>query len=61
MLDSKVAAAAEGDAVPPAVVGGWTVRLLADGGHLKDGLQRAWGFEDAVLVGGEVRVFILDL
>ena len=63
VLDSKVAAAAEGDAVtvPPAVVGGWAVRLLADGGHLKDGLQRAWGFEDVVLVNGEVRVFILEL
>jgi transcription factor C subunit 7 len=61
VLDSKVAAAAEGDAGPPAVVGGWAVRLLADGGHLKQGLLRAWGFEDTVLVNGEVRIFILEL
>lgn len=61
VLDSKVAAAAEGDTVPPAVVGGWAVRLLADGSHLKGGLQRDWGFEDAVFVDGEVRIFNLEL
>jgi transcription factor C subunit 7 len=61
VLDHKVAAVAERDMVPPAVDGSWTVRLLADGSHLKDGLQRTWGFEDAVLLDGEVRVFILEL
>ena len=53
VLDRK-AAAAEGDPVLPAVVGDWAVRLLGDGSHLKDGLLRAWGFEDAVLENGEV-------
>ena len=63
VLDHKVAAAtAEGDTVSLAVVGGWTARSLADGGHLKDGLQRAWGFEDALLKNGEVRIsFIFEL
>jgi len=48
VLDRKV-----GDAVPP-VVGGWTARLLGDGSHLKDGLQRDWGLEDIRVADGKV-------
>ena len=57
VLDRKVAAA-EGDLAPSAavVVGGWTATLLGDGSHLKEGLQRAWGMEQAVIVDGEVRI-----
>jgi len=55
VLDRKVTPASEGDSPPPTVVGGWTARLLGGGDHLKDGLLRAWGFEDAVIAdGGEV-------
>jgi len=32
----------------------WTARLLGDGGHLKEGPQRAWGFEDVRIKDGEV-------
>jgi transcription factor C subunit 7 len=56
VLDRKVAPASEGESPPPTVVGGWAARLLGGGDHLKDGLLRAWGFEDAVIAdGGEVR------
>lgn len=37
-------------------VGGWTAKLLGDGGHLKEGLQRAWGFEDAAIEKGVVSI-----
>jgi hypothetical protein len=30
---------------------------LGDGRHLKDGLQRAWGFMDSATADGEVSVF----
>ena len=56
VLDHKVTPASEGDTPLPTVVGGWTARLLGGGDHLKDGLLRAWGFEDAVIAdGGEVQ------
>lgn len=58
VLDHKVAPASEGDSPPPTVVGSWTARSLGVGDYLKDGLLRAWGFEDAVITdGGEVRIF----
>jgi transcription factor C subunit 7 len=50
VLDHKDAGA--GDSARRAVVGGWTARHLGDGGHLKDGLQRPWGFSDAAIVDG---------
>lgn len=28
------------------VLGGWTVNALATGDHLREGIQRDWGFED---------------
>jgi transcription factor C subunit 7 len=58
VLDRKGAAAeAAGDsAARHTVRGGWTASLLADGGHLKDGSQRAWGFEDVQIKDGEVSV-----
>jgi transcription factor C subunit 7 len=37
-------------------IGNWGARLLGDGTHLKDGLQRAWGFKDAAIADGEVSV-----
>lgn len=49
VLDRKV-----GDAAQPAVVGGWTARVLSDGSHLKDGAQRDWGFEDIAIADGKV-------
>jgi transcription factor C subunit 7 len=36
------------------VVGGWEVKRLADGGHLKDGASRDWGFEDIEIANGKV-------
>ncbi|KAH9969046.1 histidine phosphatase superfamily [Russula dissimulans] len=39
---------------PRTVVGDWTARLLGHGDHLKDGLQRPWGFQDAMITDGEV-------
>jgi len=58
VLDCKVPPASEGDSPPPTVAGGWMARLLGAGDYLKDGLLRAWGFEDAVIAdGGEVRIF----
>ncbi|KAI0322725.1 histidine phosphatase superfamily [Amylostereum chailletii] len=35
-------------------VGGWEVAVLAGGVHLKEGLQRDWGFEDIEIADGEV-------
>lgn len=32
----------------------WEVRKLADGGHLKDGASREWGFEDIEIADGKV-------
>ncbi|KAJ7254065.1 histidine phosphatase superfamily [Mycena haematopus] len=36
-------------------VGGWEARRLADGGHLKEGASRDWGFEDIQIEDGKVR------
>lgn len=38
------------------VVGNWEATKLADGAHLRDGACRDWGFEDAVIVDGKVRL-----
>jgi transcription factor C subunit 7 len=54
VVDRKDATA--GESARRTVVGGWSARLLGDGGHLKGGLQRAWGFQDARIVDGEVSV-----
>jgi transcription factor C subunit 7 len=54
VLDRKDATG--GDSARGTVVGGWTARLLGDGRHLKDGLQRAWGFQDTTITDGEVSV-----
>ena len=35
-------------------VGGWEVIVLGTGDHLKEGVQRDWGFEDIELDKGEV-------
>jgi len=43
-----------GDSARPAIIGDWTARLLGGGEHLKDGLQRAWGFMDGALADREV-------
>jgi len=48
--------ATAGDSARCTAIGGWTARLLGDGGHLKGGLQRSWGFQDAPIVDGEVSV-----
>ena len=37
-------------------VGGWTAKVLGDGSHLKDGLLRGWGFEDAAIEKGVVGI-----
>jgi hypothetical protein len=37
-----------------AVIGGWSAILLGGGEHLKDGLQRAWGFPDVPIADGKV-------
>ncbi|KAI9453997.1 histidine phosphatase superfamily [Russula earlei] len=50
-LDRKDHAA--GDSTP-LEVGNWTARLLGDGTHLKEGLQRPWGFRDLAITNGEV-------
>ena len=34
---------------------GWELLKLGDGGHLKDGATRDWGFEDIVIADGKVR------
>jgi len=36
------------------IVGGWVPTVLVDGGHLKEGLQRDWGFEDIQIARGKV-------
>jgi len=36
------------------IIGGWDLVRLADGGHMKEGASRDWGFEDIVLADGEV-------
>jgi transcription factor C subunit 7 len=54
VLDRKDAVA--GKSSQRTAIGNWRVRLLGDGGHLKDGLQRAWGFMDAAIADGEVSV-----
>lgn len=36
------------------VLGGWDVKRLADGSHLKEGVQREWGFENAIIRDGKV-------
>ncbi len=56
VLDRKDAIA--GDSSRPVVIGDWTPRILGDGGHLKDGPQRAWGFMDAAITDG-VSVIII--
>ncbi|TFY78295.1 hypothetical protein EWM64_g5720 [Hericium alpestre] len=38
----------------PEVLGGWEAKVLAEGGHLKEGLQREWGFEDIQIADGKV-------
>ena len=37
------------------VVGGFEIVMLGSGKHLKDGLQRDWGFEDIQIADGKVR------
>ena len=36
------------------VIGGWEVKKLADGAHLRDGASREWGFEDIEIANGKV-------
>lgn len=36
------------------VLGGWRGEKLATGEHLRDGVQRDWGFEDIVVEEGKV-------
>lgn len=58
VLDRK--AVAQGNPASDAVgggdggCGGWTPRILGGGDHLKDGLQRDWGFEDVRIADGKV-------
>ena len=52
--NKDAAVAAAGDSARSTVVGGWTAKLLGDGGHLKDGLQRSWGFRDVAIADGKV-------
>jgi transcription factor C subunit 7 len=35
---------------------GWKVVKLAEGGHLAEGVQREWGFEDILFSNGDVRI-----
>ena len=42
------------------VLGGWTGKKLATGEHLRDGIQRDWGFEDIVVEGGKVYIYTID-
>ena len=57
VLDRK-AVVAQAPSPVSAVVGGaggdWMPRILGGGDHLKDGLQRDWGFEDIPIADGEV-------
>jgi len=52
VLDRKDAVAEE--SAQRKAIGNWRTRLLGDGRHLKDGLQRAWGFMDGAIAHGEV-------
>lgn len=56
VLDRQNKETAAEDPARLTVVGVWTARLLGVGGHLKDGLQRDWGFEDLQIANGEVSV-----
>ncbi|KAI0735212.1 histidine phosphatase superfamily [Earliella scabrosa] len=38
----------------PKAVGCWEAKKLADGSHMKEGITRDWGFEDAIVVDGKV-------
>ena len=38
------------------VVGAWEAVRVADGGHLREGASRDWGFEDVEVKEGEVSV-----
>ena len=53
VLDRKVE-----DAAQLAAVGNWAARVLGDGSHLKDGLQRDWGFEDIQIADGKVSTIV---
>ena len=59
VLDRKDAGA--GESTQRTAIGDWRVRLLGDGGHLKDGPQRAWGFMDALIADGEVSVVAIAI
>ncbi len=37
-------------------VGHWEATKLADSTHLTEGVSKDWGFEDAVIVDGKVRL-----
>jgi transcription factor C subunit 7 len=39
------------------VLSGWTVKALASGDHLRDGVQRDWGFDDVEIASGKVGSF----
>jgi transcription factor C subunit 7 len=54
VLDSKDAVV--GVSAQRRAIGNWRPRLLGDGTHLKDGLQRSWAFKDAAIADGEVSV-----
>lgn len=36
------------------VLGGWTLKSLANGDHLREGVQRDWGLDDIVISDGKV-------
>jgi transcription factor C subunit 7 len=36
------------------VLGGWTAKALATADHLRDGIQRDWGFQDTEISDGKV-------
>jgi transcription factor C subunit 7 len=40
------------------VLGAWEVLSLGSGSHLRDGIQRDWGFDDVVISNGKVSAFI---
>ena len=37
-------------------VGCWQPKKLADGGHLKDGVTRDWGFDNCIIIDGKVKI-----
>lgn len=41
------------------VIGGWNAKRLANGGHLRDGASREWGFEDIEIANGKVKVAVM--